>query len=380
MSVFGQVWVFSAIAFVLGALLAWLFLVRPAQRRIGELQRRLADVERAPSGAASRRGTASGGAQSTLIAPPAAEDDEDETRGTPPTRRFEPATESQPEPPADKATERLAPAPKWPEQDSLRGRTSSAQSSEVDELDEEFARIKEFENEHSDEPGEMFSSDDSGSDEPTEYRSSHAGQLDVDLPAAEADDIGDADSGSRTRRSASLFEPASPTGASDGPDTAEDESTSPRYGIGGGPDKAADPPATERTTMLPKRQPGRSSLESFERAKPIQPSMRPVERREPQSEPGRGGSLFEPTVSPSNVAPPARDSSLRSDLPPGPFGPGSAMPKPGGERPSPDFTVKASVTALRYCPEGSPEFPRMVAEVWFRSPADAERVGFRPLS
>ncbi|OLT48735.1 hypothetical protein BJF85_11390 [Saccharomonospora sp. CUA-673] len=64
----------------------------------------------------------------------------------------------------------------------------------------------------------------------------------------------------------------------------------------------------------------------------------------------------------------------------GPFGPGSAMPLPGGESPSPDFTVKASVTALRYVTDASPQYPRMVAEVWFRSPADAERVGFRPLT
>ncbi|GAA1253785.1 hypothetical protein GCM10009676_46150 [Prauserella halophila] len=64
----------------------------------------------------------------------------------------------------------------------------------------------------------------------------------------------------------------------------------------------------------------------------------------------------------------------------GPFGPGSAMPLPGGGSPSPEFTVKASVTALRYVTDAAPQYPRMVAEVWFRSPADAERVGFRPLA
>jgi hypothetical protein len=56
------------------------------------------------------------------------------------------------------------------------------------------------------------------------------------------------------------------------------------------------------------------------------------------------------------------------------------MPRPGGGRPSDDFGVKASVTALRYCTDESPQFPRMVAEVWFRTPEDAERVGFRPLT
>jgi hypothetical protein len=56
------------------------------------------------------------------------------------------------------------------------------------------------------------------------------------------------------------------------------------------------------------------------------------------------------------------------------------MPRPGGGRPGDGFEVKASVTALRYCTEESAQFPKMVAEVWFRTAEDAERVGFRPLS
>jgi hypothetical protein len=56
------------------------------------------------------------------------------------------------------------------------------------------------------------------------------------------------------------------------------------------------------------------------------------------------------------------------------------MPRPGGGRPAEEFTVKASVTALRYCTAQSPQFARMVAEVWFLTTADAERVGFRPLA
>ncbi|WP_028663040.1 sunset domain-containing protein, partial [Saccharomonospora halophila] len=93
----------------------------------------------------------------------------------------------------------------------------------------------------------------------------------------------------------------------------------------------------------------------------------------------RGGSLFDPTPS-GGGNPPARGNPGSPERTPGPFGPGSAMPLPGGERPSADYTVKASVTALRYCDERSPDFPKMVAEVWFRTPEDAERVGFRPLN
>lgn len=379
MSVFGQVWVFSAIAFVLGAFLAWLFLVRPAQRRIGELRRRLAEAQRAPK-AATSTGSATSGAQNTLIAPAPGGDEDTPIASR--TRRFGPAAETRSETAAGEATEHLAPGPRWPEQDSLRGKTpSTARSSELDELDEEFARIDAFHEE------ELAGSGDapSGSAEPTEYPGGHAGRLNVDSPGDAGDTGGDA----HTRRSTSLFDPASSSNASAGPASGTPpqgaaEGTSSTSAFGGRPDKSAERPLPERTTMLPKRQPGRSSLESFDRSKPIQPSMRPVERREPQSRPERGGSLFEPAVAPapaSDTTPPARDTSAAGyGMPPGPFGPGSAMPKPGGERPSPEFTVKASVTALRYCVEGSPEFPRMVAEVWFRSPDDAERVGFRPLS
>jgi hypothetical protein len=94
-------------------------------------------------------------------------------------------------------------------------------------------------------------------------------------------------------------------------------------------------------------------------------------------------SLFEPII-------PANDEGQATPPPPhrlrqgsgggrGPFGPGSAMPLPGGASPSPDFTIKASVAALRYCTPESPQFGRTVAEVWFRTAADAERVGFRPV-
>jgi hypothetical protein len=94
-------------------------------------------------------------------------------------------------------------------------------------------------------------------------------------------------------------------------------------------------------------------------------------------------SLFEPIV-------PAADEGTSTPPPPhrlrqgsgsgrGPFGPGSAMPLPGGASPSPEFTIKASVAALRYCTPESAQFGRTVAEVWFRTAADAERVGFRPV-
>lgn len=91
-------------------------------------------------------------------------------------------------------------------------------------------------------------------------------------------------------------------------------------------------------------------------------------------------SLFEPIVpagdGPAVPPPPHRMRGVANGR--GPFGPGSAMPLPGGGSPGPEYTVKASASAMRYCTPESERFDRTVAEVWFRSAADAERVGFRP--
>jgi hypothetical protein len=46
-SVFGQVWLWSLLSFAAGALLAWLVLVRPAKKRVDELERDLADLRAA---------------------------------------------------------------------------------------------------------------------------------------------------------------------------------------------------------------------------------------------------------------------------------------------------------------------------------------------
>lgn len=117
----------------------------------------------------------------------------------------------------------------------------------------------------------------------------------------------------------------------------------------------------------------------------------------PSNEPARSASeaprsLFEPIVpagdGPPVPPPPHRtrgrigdgESTGGASNGQGPFGPGSAMPLPGGASPSAEYTIKASASAMRYCTPESEKFGRTVAEVWFRSAADAERVGFRPLA
>ncbi|SDH66652.1 hypothetical protein SAMN05192558_113160 [Actinokineospora alba] len=155
--------------------------------------------------------------------------------------------------------------------------------------------------------------------------------------------------------------------------------------------------ATTTTSALPKRIPAKPQGRIPFGIQPAPPApATPATATAPAAEAER--SLFEPirpadeTVAATSVLPESRPRRSRTALkqapmggvdpfvPPGPFGPGSAMPLPGGESPSSDYVIKASVTALRYCSPESPKFDRTIAEVWFRSVADAERVGFRPLA
>jgi len=141
---------------------------------------------------------------------------------------------------------------------------------------------------------------------------------------------------------------------------------------------------------LPKRVPGKPRHQVPFGVQPQESEPAPVaaastvtEAAAPAPEVESSRSLFEPIVPADEGAavppPPHRLRQANGAGGRGPFGPGSAMPLPGGASPSPEFTIKASVAALRYCAPESPQFGRTVAEVWFRTAADAERVGFRPV-
>jgi len=390
MSIFGQVWLWSAAAFVVGVLLTWLFLARPAQARSRHLERRLLDAQNASA--------------------------------TPPTRTFEPDPEPVSAPVArkDSGSERLTgeehhATPSWLERDSLAGR-SYEPGSEIDDdslfdpepeqdNDGQYQGVAALEPETDPndngtpetpaeattvfdafgrtggESGSLFGS---GADKPSTGGASLFGSGDEPAaPQVEARQEERPDAPKPER--GSLFDPDGPPE----PKAPQEQSPfapfaapePPAYAFGGGDEpQGGDEEATETTQVLPRRQPRRSA-HAFDGPQPVQPSMRTVERREPtqSEEGGRSGSLFEPTPrAEGEPTPPAREPR-ETAVPPGPFGPGSAMPRPGGGAPSEEFTVKASVTALRYCTAESPRFPSMVAEVWFRSVEDAERVGFRPL-
>lgn len=391
MSIFGQVWLWSVAAFLVGVLLTWLLLVRPAQARSRALERRL----QAAQAAATERQSAPTPPTRTIDTEPAPRAPEP----APVTEHVRPVEE--PEPVA-------APEPNWYDRDSFGGRAPEPDESLAgSESDVEKTSIFTAHQKPEPERGSLFD---------PEAEAVERGALFVHEPEGDAepergslfDPNAEPGRGSLFGQSVepeaergSLFAPDAERGHRYAPEPEPEQSYGshaavekepPAYAFGSGQlDSPVEEEASaESTAILPKRQPRSTPPSSFE---PPRPSMRSIERREPVvDEGGRSGSLFEPSVRPNSAGahavapepapnpPPARSHAADGSIPPGPFGPGSAMPRPGGGRPSDEFAVKASVTALRYCTEDSPQFGRMVAEVWFRSPADAERVGFRPLS
>ncbi|NKQ55734.1 hypothetical protein HFP15_22920 [Amycolatopsis sp. K13G38] len=356
MSIFGQVWLWSAAAFLIGVLLTWVFLVRPAQARNRVLERRLL--------AARNEKSAPPAPVATRTFEP--EPVEPQERAVPaPVAASRAAAE-----PAAAEEQRREPRPGWYERDSFAG--SGQHVSSVLEPEPAAEQTSVFRPQepvaHEPSPTSVFAPENGAES----YRTS-----------AEEGTFGAAEEQKRQPQRGSLFDPsyeqAEPVSAPDSP---------PAFAFSDAEPPEQDEVAAETTHTLPRRQPRTPPRGGFEAPQPIQPSMRAMERREPlqADEGGRSGSLFEPVVRPKSGGahsapepPPARAHTADSHVAPGPFGPGSAMPLPGGASPSEEFTVKASVTALRYCTEDSQQFPRMVAEVWFRSAADAERVGFRPL-
>ncbi|KDN19681.1 sunset domain-containing protein [Amycolatopsis rifamycinica] len=405
MSIFGQVWLWSLAAFFVGVLLTWLVLVLPLRKSVRRLESSLAqahaDAARTPANAAAVSATAEvfrrpeleptreeTSYPGTLVAAPPihrddVHDDIDEDFAeldaqVPPRIPPEPEPVRAPEPEPDEddpyrsaAAEFLTPEaePEAPDRaTATQYLVPAGDSFDDDEL--EVPTLSRLDRTADPEPAGSLFQPPSG--EP-------AAVPDWFDPEAPSERSAFEEPVERTRYLGSVRK-----------DEAE-EAEPPQYAFGGDIDEADldVPPETpaEATQVLPKRQPREAARGGFDAPQPIQPSMRTVERREPDLAGAHSGSLFEPSVQPNQAAagvaapepPPARQVAGDA-VPPGPFGPGSAMPRPGGGAPSDSFAVKASVTALRYCTEESAQFPKMVAEVWFRTAEDAERVGFRPLS
>jgi len=93
--------------------------------------------------------------------------------------------------------------------------------------------------------------------------------------------------------------------------------------------------------------------------------VRAAESTEPEPEPKP-----EPEPEPTRVEGPP--SPVEPDA-----HPGSAKPLPGGDAPSPDYTIKGKVRSMIYHAPQSPAYERTIADIWFKTEDDAVAAGFR---
>jgi hypothetical protein len=483
MPIFGQVWLWSSLAFLLGALLCWLIVARPARARVASLQTKLATIARrqqaAEKAAAAKRTRHD---DDVFSSSRAAYADEVRKLNDSLSRSFEPAP--RPEPPAPSPLPSPSPSP-LPSRGlgALDGVIAPGGETETELADSSGGRGGASATHYisvsagsldapgrTDDPDGPGWFDDDGDEEPLADLAGHqtAAPLpsrpapDVDRRLVDDEDVEPEEPAEKPQPPSALLDeesgtiftqktipvPASEISELDENPPAPAEETSliddladeepvesvasrldadaepatqlvepttqlvepttqlmepatqlvepeppaePEPAAGNGHAPEPDPVFHETTVMpgvtvasdaatnaLPKRVPGKRTQRT-----PFGVQTEPAPAAA-SSEPTR--SLFEPVLpageEENTVVPPPPHRMRGGDGTAsgrGPFGPGSAMPLPGGGSPSPEYTIKASVTALRYCTPESPQFGRTVAEVWFRTAADAERVGFRPV-
>lgn len=414
-SLFAEVWFWALLAFLIGALLTWVLIVRPLQQRADQQERRLQQTRRASASGGAAAGGAAGLAEPGYLRPQEsdwAEEPGDPGRAAPPTQWLErdslppqragyPQDLAEEDYPLEQETRYTEDYPVEGEAGYVEEYDEDAELEEYDELGEAEAEA-ETELEPAEDTRGLFESAAPIEDQPslsgfdaldTEVGTGRTPTQSLQPDAAEQTQRVEPEWPEiPTRATPPRVRPPAPAAAAEPKlePAAKPEPAEPGFFDDEQPTTAIGPdgqlpdiePDFDPDTGLPKRTRGASSQirGGFEPPRPIQPSVRPIARRTPQTDTeASAGSLFEPSAGEVSSAPPGRAPGTNAAVPPGPFGPGSAMPLPGGARPGADFTVKGSVTALRYCPQDSPRFGEMVAEVWFASPADAERVGFRPL-
>ena len=276
MSIFGQVWLWSVAAFLIGVLLTWLVLVRPAQARNRVLEQRLLAARSATTAPAATHT-----AERRPVAAPIRSFEPEP--GLKPLEPYEPEA-FQPEPvqsePAERPESRWfdresygesvaaedpsSTAPPPPSTEALPAADSAGALFEPAELDRAVVacarRIAVRVISH----GEI--------DRTGLHRSNLAGLRSVLEPELATES---------TSAFREVEEPTSERGSlfdASQPEPVPDPEP-PAYAFGGGAAPEDQPSPTETTQVLPKRQPRRSNLGSFESPKAIQPSMRCRSRR-----------------------------------------------------------------------------------------------------
>jgi hypothetical protein len=481
MPIFGQVWLWSSLAFLLGALLCWALVALPARRRVGELEDELASYDREdqPDRSESRhrrRDEFAGYDNRRPMMPGRQEQSALPVRGyagsgirdaqpsrTPAAMRsaLDGLATSEPDltdteladgPRSSAATQYLnlgsggpgggmleAP-PEVPAQPHGRGwfdDDGTREGAPLEAITRLQAAPSDVDRRLVDDEGES-APDDGGGTVFTQRTHPIPGELIRQIddagqaeqradepPDALVDDLADEDAGSRAEQTfesepaatpsefKTEIRPAAEVTSLLQPD-AEPTGTAPAHGAHGQTEVMPAQPTESPTEVVPAsgRRSGADtkSRRGTDESKIMpgvtvhaDPAINPLPKRVPSKPRGHTPFGVETSTTPEPAAAGSPDSDAPRGLfesivpaedtpvvpPPhrvrgdgdgrGPFGPGSAMPLPDGGSPSSEFTIKASVSALRYCTPESPQFGRTVAEVWFKTSADAERVGFRPV-
>ena len=90
---------------------------------------------------------------------------------------------------------------------------------------------------------------------------------------------------------------------------------------------------------------------------------------------GKGSAVDEPAADDTPTGRIPVLTAPESTVVPGSY-PNSARPLPDGSAPSAEFTIKGNAGSMLFHTKESPYFGRTKAEVWFKSPTDAEAAGF----
>lgn len=450
MPIFGQVWLWSLLAFLLGALLCWVLVVLPIRKRIVALERRLASARSetkqappvaAPAAPAERRPEPLS-TPSSIVPGFGEPDPHDEIRAESLTRAYAlpgiPDPNAAPENPEERGALRLspdqpaAPAPPpaevteyigshssqgWFEDEAAAPPAPRGEHNLVDDEDDEEDRgtiftqrtmpipveaIRRLDEAGRAEAPPAYAPPAHAAPEPASARDdSLVDDLEdepVEEPAAEQPPVfAGADTVVVRKNGTPQPEPEpEPT-----PEPVAQDRSEERIALVANNKNTMRTPIIElnkpleldrQQSSLPKRIPSKPQHRAPFGVQTVSPAVSAPVAAATTAPADTGAermrSLFEPVIPAESAGgqqnavlpPPHRLQHTESRAnAPGPFGPGSAMPLPGGASPAPEFTVKASVTALRYCTQDSPQFSKTVAEVWFRTAADAERVGFRPV-
>lgn len=112
-----------------------------------------------------------------------------------------------------------------------------------------------------------------------------------------------------------------------------------------------------------------TTVASVAPASPEEPAASPQERATPPEEPAAPSE--ELAAQPRPLLTPAATA-----IDPQPSGATSTPASPDGSPPGPEYTIKGKAASMLFHLPSSPYYQRTKAEIWFRTPEDAQAAGF----